>query len=111
MQEALDAKAEYSMENNMKINVALTKFMTCSRRKIRKIFDVFVNGTPIERVDAYLYLGIFVKFDNTFQTTAKNNVYRGTKALHKLAVYSGIRSRNTNSYFGRLDQACLIVRL
>ena len=89
MQKALDATAEYCMENNMKINVAMTKFMICSRGKIRKYSDVFVYGTPIERVGTFLYLGIDVKFNNTFQTTIKNNVDKAKKALHKIAVYSG----------------------
>ena len=70
-QKALDATAEYCIENNMKINVAKTKFMICSRGKIRKYSDVFVYGTSIERVDTFLYLGIVVKFNNTFQTTIK----------------------------------------
>ena len=42
MQKALDATAEYCMENNMKINVSKTKFMICSRGKIRKYSDVLV---------------------------------------------------------------------
>ena len=74
MQKALDATAEYCMENNMKINVAKTNFMICSRGKIRKYSDVFVYGTSIECVDTFLYLGIVVKFNNTFQKTIKNNV-------------------------------------
>ena len=88
MQNALDATAEYCMENNMKINVSKTKFMIRSRGKLRKYFDVFVYGTPIERVDTFPYLGIDVKFNNTFQTTINNYVFKVKEELHKLAVYS-----------------------
>ena len=71
MQKALDSTAVYCMENEMKINVAKTNFMICSRGKIRKYSEVFVYGTPIERVDTFLSPGIVVKFNNTFQTTIK----------------------------------------
>ena len=87
MQKALDATAEYSMKNNMKINVSKTKFMICSRGKITKISDVFVYGTSIERVDTFPCLGIFVKFNNTFQTTIKNNVDKVKTGLYKIAVF------------------------
>ena len=71
MQKALDATAAYCMENDMKINISKTKYIICSRRKIKKYSDVFVYVTPIERVDTFPYLGIVVKFNNTFQTTEK----------------------------------------
>ena len=87
MQKALDAIAEYCMENNKKIKVAKTKFMICSSGKIGKFSDVFVYGN--ERVDNFLYLGNDVKSNNTSQTTIKYNVDKIKKALNKLAVYSG----------------------
>ena len=52
-QKALDATAKYYMVNNIKINAAMTKFVICSWRKIRKYSDIFVYGTPIERVDTF----------------------------------------------------------
>ena len=44
--------------------------------------------TPIEGFRTFLYLGIVVKFNNTFQTTIKN-MDKPKTAFHKLAIYSG----------------------
>ena len=86
--------------------------MICSLGKVRTYSDVFVYGTPIERVDSFLYLEIVVKINNTFQTTIKNNVDKAKKVLNKLAVYSGkIELRNTTTSFRRIDQAYFIVQL
>ena len=73
----------------MKFDVSKMKYMICSRGKPRKQSNVYVYGTPIERVDTLLYLKIVIKFNNTFQTAIKNNVDETKKVLHKLAVDSG----------------------
>ena len=87
-QKALDATAKFCMVNNIKVNATMTIFIICSRRKIRKFSDVFVYGTPIERVDTFfLYLGIVCKFNSTSQTTIINNVDKAKKALYKLQSY------------------------
>ena len=45
--------------------------------------------TPIELVDTFPFLGIIVKFNNTFQTIIKNNADKTKKELHNKAVNLG----------------------
>ena len=88
MQRALDATHQYCVRNNMTINASKTKFMICSRGKTRKTPTFVVNGIEIERVDTFCYLGIIFKYNNTFQSSIKNNVDKAKKALFKLEVIS-----------------------
>ena len=44
MQRALDATTKYCYENKMTINASKTKYMVCSRGKIRKKMNLFVNN-------------------------------------------------------------------
>ena len=84
MQQALDATLKYCIQNKMTINVSKTKYMICSRGKIRKQSTLYINRTAIERVDTFCHLGVVVKYNNTFQAAMKNNVDKAKKALFKL---------------------------
>ena len=86
MQRALDATLKNCNENKMTINASKTKYIVCSRGKIRKTSNLLVNRTAIERVDTFCYLGIMFKHNNTFQAAIKNNVDKAKKALFKLEV-------------------------
>ena len=86
MQRALDATTKNCKENKMTINASKTKYMVCSRGKIRKKINLFVNNTAIERVDTFCYLGVVFRYNNTFQAAIKNNVDKAKKALFKLEV-------------------------
>ena len=86
MQRALDATLKYCIQNKMTINVSKTKYMICSRGKIRKQSTLYINRTAIERFDTFCYLGVVLKYNNTFQAALKNNVDKAKKALFKLDV-------------------------
>ena len=86
MQRALDATLKYCIQNKMTINVSKTKYMICSRGKIRKQSTLYINRTAIERVDTFCYLGVVLKYNNTFQAAMKNHVDKAKKALFKLDV-------------------------
>ena len=86
MQRALDATLKNCIQNKMTIIISKTKFMICSRGKIRKQSTVYIIRTAIERVDTFCYLGIMLKYNNTFQAAMKNNVDKAKKALFKLDV-------------------------
>ena len=60
--------------------------MICSRGIIRKQSTIYINRTAIERVDNFCFLGVMLKYNNTFQAAMKNNVGRAKKALFKLDV-------------------------
>ena len=70
----------------MTINVSKTKYMICSRGKIRKQSTLYFNRTAIERVHTFCYLGDMLKYNKTFQAAMKNNVDKAKKALFKLDV-------------------------
>ena len=71
MQRALDATLKCCIQNKMTINVSKTKYMICSRGKIRKKSFIYINKTAIERVDTFCYLGVMLKYNNTFQAAIK----------------------------------------
>ena len=58
--------------------------MICFRGKVRESSGMFINNSPIERVDSFSYLGIIFKYNNSFQLTIKNNVDKAKKVLFKL---------------------------
>ena len=84
MQKALNAACQYCSNFNIRINCSKTKYMIFSRGKVRKSTVMFINNSPIERVDSFCYLGVIFKYNNTFQLTIKNNVDKAKKALFKL---------------------------
>ena len=86
LQRALDATLKYCIQNKMTIKVSKNNNMICSRGKIRKQSNLYINRTAIERVDAFCYLGVVLKYNNTFQAAMKNNVDKAKKALFKLDV-------------------------
>ena len=45
---------------------------------------MFVNNSPLERVDSFCYLEVIFKYNNTFQLTIKNKIDKAKKALFKL---------------------------
>ena len=84
MQKALNAAYQYCSNFNIQINCSKTKYMIFSRGKVRKSSGMFINNSPIERVDSFSYLGLIFKYNNTFQLTIKNNVDKAKKVLFKL---------------------------
>ena len=88
-----------------------TKIMISSRGKIRKHLEVFLYGTPIERVDTFLDSRIVVKFENTFQSTMQKFVEKAEKALPELAVYSGkieLEAKNTTTSLDAFTKPVLL---
>ena len=79
MQRALDATLKYCIQKRMTINVSKTKYMICSRGRIGKQSTLYIIRTAIERVDKFCYLGVMLKYNNTFQAAMKNNVDKAKK--------------------------------
>ena len=53
---------------------------------MRKIDDITIYDTPIERVDSFCYLGIVFRYNNTFQNAIKHNIDKARKAVFKISV-------------------------
>ena len=71
MQRALDATMKYCIQNKMTKNVSKTKYMICSRGKIRKQSNLYINRTAIEGVDTFCYLGVMLKYNNVSSCNEK----------------------------------------
>ena len=84
IRKASSAAYQYCRNFNIRINCSKTNNMIFSRGKVRKSTVMFINNSPIERVDSFCYLGVVFKYNNTFQLTIKNNVDKAKKALFKL---------------------------
>jgi hypothetical protein len=61
MQNALDIFQIYSEFWKLEINIAKTKMMIFSKRKMKQNFDFKLQGKNIEVVDIYSYLGLIFK--------------------------------------------------
>ena len=86
MQKALDATVRYCETNKMSLIIEKSKYLIFSRWKLRKIDDITIYDTPIERVDSFCYLGIVFRYNNTFQNAIKHNIDKARKAVFKFSV-------------------------
>ena len=86
MQKALDATVRFCELNRMSLNIQKTKYLIFFRGKVRKVEDITIYDTPIERVDNFCYLGIVFRHNNTFQNAIKHNMDRARKAMFKISV-------------------------
>ena len=86
MQKAIINTYEYCTANDLRINVSKTKFIVFSRGKVKNVKTLYLDNTPIERVDTFTYLGVMLKYNNTFQAAMKHNVEKARKALFKLEM-------------------------
>ena len=86
MQKAINNTFEYCTANDLKINVSKTKFIVFPRGKVKTVKTLYLDNTPIERADTFTYLGVMLKYNNTFQADIKHNVEKARKALFKLEM-------------------------
>ena len=71
MRKAINNTFEYCTANDLRINVSKTKFIVFSRGKVKNVKTLYLDNTPIERVDTFTYLGVMLKYNNTFQAAIK----------------------------------------
>ena len=84
LQSALDAMAGYCKKWKLRINTSKTKVVIFSRGKVRKLPTFVLNGTKLDIVDDYLYLGIKFNYNGKF-TKAKQHVFQqASKAMFAL---------------------------
>ena len=57
MQKAVDATLGYCRDNDISMNISGTKYVTYSRDNVSKAANISVNGTLIQSVDTFTYLG------------------------------------------------------
>jgi hypothetical protein len=84
LQAALDATETYCKQWELRVNTKKTKVIIFSKGKVRKVRNFSINGTLIERVPEFCYLGTIFRYNGTFQATIKYNVDKARKALFSL---------------------------
>lgn len=90
MQNALKVFENYCKMWKLSVNIGKTKVMVFSKRKSKMDFDFKLDGTSLEIVDSYTYLGLLLNYNGSFVCAKKKLVEQSQKAL--FAVYTKIRN-------------------
>ena len=84
MQLLLNDFSKYCKDWKLNINVDKTKFLIFGDRRRRRNENITLNGSKLENVDAYKYLGIMFSKSRSFNMTKKHVVEQARKALFSL---------------------------
>jgi len=76
--------SNYCKKNSLKINSAKTKVLIFSKGKVRRVPDFYYNGSKIEVVYNYLYLGLNFQYNNKFNIAQKHLYDKASKAMFSL---------------------------
>ena len=100
MRKTFDNTFEYCMANDLKKCIE-NKFHHFFKRQFKNVKTLYLDNTPIERVDTFKYPGVRLKHNNTFQTAMKHNTEKARKALFKLEMtwLKVAGSRQTKKHF------------
>ena len=85
LQKMIDVINTYSSNYNLHINLSKTKVVVFRNKGIIKPEEKwFINGQPIESCNEFVYLGILLKYNGTFNSTQKTLSNQGKKAVFNL---------------------------
>ena len=84
LQSALDAMAGYCDKWKLCINTSKTKVVIFSRGKVRNIPNFVFNGTRLDVVDEYLYLGVMFNYNGKFTKAKNHSCQQASKAMFAL---------------------------
>ena len=84
MQKSLDCLKDYCDISGLSINVEKTKVVVFSRGKIRNLPCLTFNGSNLQCVFEYKYLGTLFNYNNRFQKTIKAQCVSAKRALFSL---------------------------
>ena len=84
--EEVELLAAYCKRNKLKLNVSKTKEMLIDfgRTQERTYNDISIDGTPVERVDNFKYLGVLISRDLTWSTHLNSVAIKARQRLHHL---------------------------
>ena len=60
------------MKRTCKKQLLIHRGKVFSRGKVKNVKTLYLDNTPIERVDTLTYLGVMLKYNNTFQAAIKH---------------------------------------
>ena len=83
LQKSLNIYAQYCATWKLTVNLDKSKIKIFSKRG-NQLQTFSLNGTYIEIVKEYKYLGVLFSKNNTFYSTKKHIAEQGTKTLYSL---------------------------
>ena len=88
LQTALDAVFSFCKLWYLELNISKTKVIIFSRGKVRKHIKFAFDGTELEVVDQYTYLGVTFNYNNTFYKSIARQISQAKKAMFSLITKS-----------------------
>ena len=88
LQTALDAVFSFCKLWYLELNISKTKVIIFSRGKVRKHIKFAFDGTELEVVDQYTYLGVTFNYNNTFYKSIARQISHAKKAMFSLITKS-----------------------
>ena len=88
LQTALDAVFSFCKLWYLELNISKTKVIIFSRGKVRKHIKFALDGTELEVVDQYTYLGVTFNYNNTFYKSIERQISQAKKAMLSLITKS-----------------------
>ena len=84
LDQSLRRLASYCKKWKLQVNLAKSKIMCMSKKKEAVTTSIKYNGTELEQVESYSYLGIDTSHGGSFKTAEKSISLKAQKALFKL---------------------------
>ena len=88
LQTALDAVFSFCKLWYLELNISKTKVIIFSRGQVRKHIKFALDGTEMEVVDQYTYLGVKFNYNNTFYKSIERQISQAKKAIFSLITKS-----------------------
>ena len=90
LQKSLLVFQEYCDYWKLSVNIEKTKVMVFTKKRGNRNYDFRINGSSIDEVDSYTYLGLLFNYNGKFTLAKKQLVGQAEKALY--ALYKKIRN-------------------
>jgi len=110
MQQSINKVVSWSSNNFMKINETKTKEMVIDmKRKALNLKPIEINETPIERVQCFKILGIWVQDNLMWDTHIEKMTAKASQRLYflRLLKRSGLDSENLLIYYKAVIRSIL----
>ena len=88
LQTALDAVFSFCKLWYLELNISKTKVIIFSRGTVRKHIKFAFDGTELEVIDQYTYLGVTFNYNNTFYKSIERQISQAKKAMFSLITKS-----------------------
>lgn len=84
LQHGLDRLTNYCRRWKLEVNLSKSKLMCLSKARQMTDFDATINGSKLEQVPSYLYLGFDISWNGSLKKAEKHLSDKAQKAIFKL---------------------------